>query len=475
MSTDLLAEERVSAPPPTRAAGWGSLVILLAGTFMSTLDYFIVNVAVPDAQADLHAGAAAIQWVVAAFGLAVAAGLITGGRLGDLYGRRRLFGIGTAVFTAASAACALSGNASELIAARVGQGIGMALLAPQVLGIIAATFTGPRQAKAYAAYGFVMGVAGVFGQLIGGVVIRADLFGLGWRNIFWINVPIGIVAVALLRPMVPESKGDRGTGLDLPGVGLVVAALVSTVLPLIQGRQDGWPLWTFLLLAAAVLLLAVFAAYQRWLSGRGGEPLVDPALFAQPGFSAGLGVALAYQMAMGSFFLYLALYLQQGRGLSALDSGLLFLGLGVAYLATSMAATAVTARLGRQVIAVGAVLQGLGYLVLLLAVHDIGLHGSVLWTLPGTVLAGAGMGLAFVPTPGVVLANVGPQHAAAAAGVLSTAQQVGGALGIAIVGIEFYAGTDLAGGFVASLLPMAGFCLLAAGLVQLLPRRAARA
>lgn len=466
-SPTLQRPSAASTRPEADRASLGTLLILLAGIFVATLDFFIVNVAIPDTQSDLHIGNAATQWIVAGYGLAVAAGLITGGRLGDMYGRRRLYGIGMAVFTLASAVCALAGGAGELIAARVVQGAGMALLMPQVLGIITVVFTGARQARAFAAYGATMGLAAVFGQLIGGALIQADLFGLGWRTIYWINVPVGIVALALLRRMVPESRGATGTRLDPIGVDLIIAALVAMVLPLIQGPSQGWPLWTWLSLATAAVLLVVFARYQTRLAARGASPLVDPDLFRERSFRVGVVVALIYQMSVASFFLFLALYLQQGRHLSPLTSGLLFLAIGAPYLLTSKLSEQLAARLGRQVITVGAVTQALGFLLLIPATTE-----SIALLIPGLIVVGAGMGLAMVPLPGTVLARVSVQHAASAGGVLTTANQVGGALGIAVVGILFY--NHLTGGlgsaFVWSLLPMIVLCALAAALVQLLPR-----
>ncbi|MFE3258142.1 MFS transporter [Nocardia sp. NPDC059091] len=463
---------------PARAtpdhASWGTLLVLLAGIFMATLDFFIVNVALPGTQADLHASSAAMQWVVAGYGLAVAAGLITGGRLGDMYGRRRMYGLGMALFTMASIVCAMAGSAGELITARVVQGVGMALLMPQVLGIISVVFTGARQARAFAAYGVTMGLAAVFGQLIGGALIQADMFGLGWRTIYWINVPVGLMALALLRRLVSESRGNAGTRLDPYGVDLILAALVALLLPLIQGRAQGWPLWTWMSLAAAAVLLGVFTWYQRRLAARGAAPLVDPNLFRDRSFTVGVVLSLAYQMTMGPFFLFLALYLQHGRGMTPLASGVLFLSIGGPYMLTSAVAERLAARLGRQVISLGAMLQGAGFVLLASAAERADGHVALEWLMPGLVIAGAGMGLALVPVPGIVLAGVAPEHAAAAGGVLATAQQVGGALGIAVVGIVFYdrlGGTaNLGPAFVSSLVPMSLLCLITAGLVQLVPR-----
>ncbi|WP_327352358.1 MFS transporter [Streptomyces sp. NBC_01304] len=480
MSTTTYATtETAHRPAPAPAFAWGTLLVLLAGVFITTLDVFIVNVAIPSAQADLGASTAAIQWVVAGFGLAVGAGLITGGRLGDIYGRRRVYGIGIALFTLASAACALAGSAEFLIAARFLQGGAMALLMPQVLGIITVAFSGAAQVKAFGAYGLAMGFAGVFGQLIGGALVQADLFGLGWRAIFWINVPVGALTLALLPRLVPESRGEGGRRLDTLGMVLVTAGLVAVVLPLIQGPGQDWPLWTWLSLAAAPLLLGVFLVQQRRLAGRGGAPLVDPAMFRERAFTVGLGIALVYALAMGSFFLVLALYLQQGHGMSALDSGLLFIALGAGYFLASSASAKVAQRLGRQVIAVGAVAQAAGYGLLALTADGIGATGPVGLLIPGMVLSGVGMGLALVPMSGIVLAGVGARYAGSAGGVLATAQQVGGALGVAVVGIVFYGvlgdrplAADFGPAFTWGLGTLIGCCLATAALVQLLPRPA---
>jgi EmrB/QacA subfamily drug resistance transporter len=448
---------------PAHGASAATLLVLLTGIFITTLDFFIVNVAIPDIQADLRASATAVQWVVAGFGLALGSGLITGGRLGDLFGRRRMYALGLAVFTAASLACGLAPSPGSLIASRVVQGIAAALLMPQVLGIINGVYTGERRARAFTAYGLALGLGGVFGQLIGGALIQADLFGTGWRSIFLINVPVGVVTLALVRWTVPAQVRTSGTRLDVPGTVLVTLGLVALVLPLIEGRRLGWPAWTWASLAASAVLLTAFALSQR----RSSAPLVAPALFREPAFRVGSGLALVYTLAMASFFLYLALYLQQGRGLSALESGLLFVALGAGYFAASTRATTVAARLGRQVLALGAAVQATGCLLLLAAVgHAIG------WLIPGLALAGAGMGFVLAPLSALVLSGVTDRHAASAAGVLSTAQQVGNALGVALVGIVFYGALGtVPDAFKAALLPVMAFCGVTALLAQFLPKR----
>lgn len=460
--------------PPTPPRGL--LPVVLTATFMTALDFFIVNVAIPSMQLKLGASASAIQWIVAGFGLALAAGLITAGRLGDIVGRRRVFALGLALFTLSSAACGLAPTAGVLITARAVQGLSAALMGPQVLVILRTAYQGAAQAKAFAMYGLTMGVGAVFGQLIGGVLIRADLFGLDWRACFLINLPVGLVTLVLVPRTVPESRAPQRPRLDNTGVALVTAALVTLVLPLIQGRSQGWPEWTWACLAGSAALFAGFGVHQHRLGRRGGSPLVHTALFRERAFSVGMAAQLAFWLGQGSFFLTLALYLQQGRGLDALASGVVFLAIGAGYLATSMTAHLLAARMGRQVLAVGAVLMALGLGLLWLAVGRLGTGGGTAdaaWLVPGLVVDGLGMGMVIAPLTGTVLTRVSPQLAGSASGVLATVQQVGGALGIALIGIVFYGANSYPHAFQAGLAVLIAVELLLAGLVQLLPRSTA--
>jgi EmrB/QacA subfamily drug resistance transporter len=466
------AADRAPSAPPR-----GALVVLLVGIFVVTLDFFIVNVAIPSIGDSLHAGSAAIQFVVAGFALPYAAMMITGGRLGDLYGRRRMFATGLGLFTLASLVCGVAPDTGVLIGGRVLQGLAAALLSPQVLATINVAYTGERRARAFSAVGLAMGLGGVFGQLIGGLLIQADIAGSGWRAIFLINVPVGVAALALVGRLVPESRADGRARLDLVGTVLVALSLVAVVLPLVLGRQQGWPLWTWICLAAADPALLAFLAHQRWLGRRDGAPLVDLALFRRRAFGVGLAIGCVLAFELPSFFLTLALYLQSGRRLSALDSGLVFLPMGLSYLVACRRSGALAARLGRQVLALGAGGVALGYLVLAETVSRVGVGGSVLWLMPGLLIAGAGMGLALAPLPAVVMAGVAPQHASAAAGVLNAGQQAGGAIGVALVGLVFYrtlgsapAPLDFGPAFGHGELLLAGFALVVGGLAQLLPR-----
>jgi EmrB/QacA subfamily drug resistance transporter len=460
---------------------WWALPVILVGTFMTILDFFIVNVAIPSIQADLRASAAQIQLVVAGYGLAYAVGLITGGRLGDIAGRRRMFMIGMLAFTAASAACGLAPSAPVLVAARVAQGLSSAMLFPQVLSILNVTYTGKNRARAFTAFGVTLGLAAVAGQLLGGVLIAGDVFGLGWRSCFLINVPVGLAALALTPSLVPESRSDAAGGLDLRGAGVITAGLALLVFPLVEGRQAGWPGWSFGCLAAAPLVLLGFAVFERRLAAKGGAPLIAPALFRQRAFVVGIAVVLAFYAGLASLFLVLAVYLQDGQRFGALASGVVFLPLALGFFATSVNATRLAQLLGRQALAAGAALMAVSYLVLIPVVGAAGGHVSGWALAPGLLLNGLGEGAVMGPIIALVLAGVRPEDAGSAAGVLATVQQIAGAIGVAVIGIVFYGslgthphpGAPYARAFQHGLAYTLVLVLVVAALVQLLPRTAA--
>lgn len=438
---------------------------------MVVLDFFIVNVAMPSIQSGLHTSSGAIEWVVAGYGLTTAVLLITAGRLGDRYGRRRTFCTGLALFTLSSAACGLAGSSEVLVAARLVQGCAAALMMPNILSIIGVLYDGPDRAKALAAYGMVMGLAAVSGQLIGGALVQANPAGLGWRSCFLINVPIGMLALALAPGLVPESSVSRAGRTDLVGTLLVSCGLTAIVLPLVEGRQHGWPLWTWLSLAAAPAILAFFWRHQRALARRGGSPLLNPALFFTRSFTAGLFAQLVFWCGQASFFLILALYFQLGRGMTALQSGLVFTIIAASYLAASLVAPALTERHGRRVLAVGATTLAVGHGLLLVAVADVGVGGSVAVLVPGLLLIGAGMGLGITPLATIIMAGMKPEQAGATSGILSTAQNVGNALGVAVIGVVFFGALHhgYAEAFELSLGVLAAVLAAVAVLTRLLP------
>ncbi len=451
--------------PRAQTNRWAALPVLLAGTFMIVLDFFIVNVALPAMQADLGASTSAIEWVVAGYGLTFAVLLITAGRLGDQFGRRRLFAIGLGLFTVASLECGIAWSPEILVGARLFQGVAAALMSPQVLAIIGVVFTGEDRVKAMSIYGLVLGLAAVGGQLIGGVLISADLFGLGWRACFLINLPIGIAALALLKRSVPESRAENATRLDVTGTLLITLALTAIVLPLVEGRQYGWPAWTWLCLGSAPVLLALFVAHIR----RSAAPLVDPALFGDRAVSAGLFTQVFFWSGQAAFFLVFALYLQPGRGLTALQAGLVFTIMAASYLLASAMAPALTERHGSRLVGAGGLLLAVGHVLLALAVgHDLAA------LIPGLLLVGAGMGLCITPLTTTVMsiAVTRPEHAGSASGALNTVQQVGNSIGVAVTGVLFFgaAGDGYGQAFEVSVLQLAGLGVLVAILSRLLPR-----
>ena len=438
---------------------------------MVVLDFFIVNVALPSIQTDLHATAGAIEWVVAGYALTSAVFLITAGRLGDCFGRRRMFSIGLALFTLASAACGAAGSPTELVIARLVQGVAGALLTPNVLSIIGVLYNGPDRLRALSAYGTVMGVAAVSGQLIGGALMATNVAGLGWRSCFLINVPVGALALVLAPRLIPESRAQSSPRVDLPGTVLITVALTAVVLPLVEGRQHGWPAWTWASFAAAPVLLTVFMAHQRNLARRGGSPLLDASLFRHRSFTAGLVTQLAFWGGQASFFVVLALYLQQGRGLHPLPAGLVFTILAAAYVVASMLAPGLTARHGRRAIGFGAIVLASGHALLLAAVSDVGVGGSIAALAPGLLLVGTGMGLVLAPLATTILQALEPERAGAASGMLTTMQGVGNALGVAVTGVLFFGAlhAGYAHAFELVVGELAALLLAVAGLTRLLP------
>jgi EmrB/QacA subfamily drug resistance transporter len=470
-STPTLRAAAPGLPARIRESQWTLLALLLTAPFMVVLDFFIVNVAIPSLSLDLHAGSTVIEWVVAGYGLTTAVGLVTAGRLGDRVGRRRVFLAGMLLFTLASAACGLAPTGAALVGARLVQGVGAALVSPQVLATVSVVFHGKDRARAFAIYGITLGFAAVLGQLIGGLLIQADLFGAGWRACFLINVPIGLVALALVPRLVPETRVEGAGRLDITGMAILTLGLGTLVLPLIQGRAQGWPAWTWLCLAASPVILALFGLHQRRLRDHGGDPLLDPALFRERAFAAGLVTTLSFFASMASFFLVLALYLQPGRGLDALQAGLVFTILAGAYLLASMAAPELAAKHGRRIPALGGVVIAAGHATLAATVASLGDGGHVLLLTPGLLLAGAGMGLVLTPLTTTVLSSLPVEQAGAASGALTTMQNVGNALGVALIGVVFFdtvhAGYDHA--FVRSTWVLAALGLALAALTRLLP------
>ncbi|GAA5195238.1 MFS transporter [Microbacterium jejuense] len=462
------APAQADAPPP-----WRALSALFIGTFITAIDFFIVNVALPSVQTDLHTSSGALQWLVAAYSLGVAATLLTAGRLGDRFGRRRSFIAGAAAFTAASFLCTVAPNVEVLIGGRLVQGIAAAFVMTSVLAMIGALFTGAARGRAVGYYAAVLGVGAAAGQIIGGLLVSGDVLGMGWRSIFAINVPLGILALVLTPFVVPATRG-LARRLDVWGMLLMTTAVVALVLPLIEGRDAGWALWVWSCLALVPALVAAFLAQQRRLEAAGGEPMFPRMLVRTSAFRSGLLWQLVFWCGQASFFVVLTLYLQLGRGLAALDAGLLFLGLAIPYLVAVTFAPRIAARIGRGVLVVGAVCNLVGFAALVAVALT---SADVMWLLPGFALCGVAQGLSIPPSTRLVLAAATPEQAGIVSGALSTMQQVGGSLGVAVIGTVFFGmldGWGVADAYAVSLILLAVISAATLGITCLLPRGGAR-
>jgi EmrB/QacA subfamily drug resistance transporter len=437
------SEAQILAPtaPPDGAADprrWLTLVILLLAAFMNLLDVSIVNIAIPAIQRNLHASYADVQWALAAYTLAYAVVLITGGRLGDAYGRKRLFLIGVTGFTIMSALCGAAVSPGMLIGCRIIQGAMGAIMIPQVLSVIQVIFPSAERIKALAAFGVTAGLGTVSGPLLGGLLTQHDLFGLDWRPIFLINVPVGIVAVAASAVLVRESRAPRRPRLDPGGVLLITAALLLLLYPLVEGRQLGWPAWTFVAMAASVPAAALFVWYERVKDRRDGSPLVQLSLFGQRAFSIGIAIAITFFLGVTSFALILTLFLQIGLSFTPLHAGLTFLPFSGGVLVASAAAARLAPRFGRGVTMTGALVMAAGMAGLIATVARYGAAVTTPELVPGLIVAGLGMGTVLAPLADILLAGVDRQHAGSASGLFNTGIQLGASIGVALIGVIFF-------------------------------------
>ena len=445
MTTETITSRHVrTAEESPRLGGLGLFTVLLAAA-LPLIDFFIVNVALPSIGADLSASESVLELVVAGYGLAYAVLLVLGGRLGDLFGRRRLFLGGMAAFGLTSLACGLAPTAWTLVAARVAQGAASAAMLPQVLATIQSTTTGSRRAKAMSLYGATAGLSMVAGQILGGVLVSADLWGTGWRSAFLVNVPVVVVGLVLAARAVPETRARRPEPLDGPGTVLLAASLLALLAPLTEGRAAGWPLWTWLSLAAFPLLAAAFYTVERRADRAGRTPLVPPSLFALVSLRRGLVLILPFSIGFSGFMFVIAVALQKGAGLGPVQAGLALFPLAVTFLVTSIAGPRLINRFGTRVVTAGALIQGVGLTLMALAAWrdwpDLGL----MTLLPGGAIAGVGQALQLPVIFRIVLSEVPPARAGVGSGVMVTTQQSALALGVATLGTLFLSLTPTLG------------------------------
>jgi len=439
MSPDpqILAPRDAAGDPPDPRR-WLTLAVLLLAAFMNLLDVSIVNIAIPSIQRNLHASYADVQWALAGYTLAYALVLITGGRLGDTFGRKRLFLVGVSGFTIMSALCGAAQTPGMLIACRVVQGAMGAIMIPQVLSVIQVIFPPAERIKALAGFGVTAGLGTVSGPLLGGLLTQHNLFGLDWRPIFLINVPVGIIAVCASAVLVRESRAPRPPRLDPAGVALVSAALLLLLYPLVQGRQLGWPTWTFASMAAAVPVFAAFIWYERAKARRDGSALVQLSLFGKGAFAVGIAISVTFFLGVTSFALILTLFLQIGLGFQPLHAGLTFLPFSGGVLVASGAAARLAPKFGRGVTMTGALVMAAGMGSLIAIVHHYGGAVTTAEMAPALVVAGLGMGGLLAPLADILLDGVQPQDAGSASGIFNASLQVGASVGVAVIGVIFF-------------------------------------
>ncbi|MBA3339674.1 MAG: DHA2 family efflux MFS transporter permease subunit [Geodermatophilaceae bacterium] len=463
------AEEVIDSPNPRR---WWILAVVLVAEVMDLLDGTIVNIAAPSIQADLGGSNSVLQWTIAGYTLAFAVMLITGGRLGDIVGRKRMFVIGAAGFTLSSVACGLAPSVDLLLVARVAQGLFGAALIPQGLGMIKAVFPSKELPMAFGLFGPVIGLSAVAGPILGGFLIDADLFGSGWRSVFLINIPFGIAAIVGAVALMPESRSPKAARLDPFGVVLISAAAFGLIYPLVQGRELDWPAWCFAMMAAAVVLFGAFVLYER----RSDSPLIEASLLRNRAYTSGLFVIAAFFAALIGFMLIFSVFIQIGLGYSPMDAGLTLapMSLGMA-IGAGLSGALLAPRFGRRIlhVALMVIVVGIAGVWLTLEIGDGQFSG---WDFaPAMFVIGIGSGLAVAPLFDIILAGVQQQEVGSASGVLTAVQQLGTSIGVAVVGTLFFQllPTD---GFLDSmqsaLWVVAALFVLALPLVFLLPKKA---
>ncbi|MEV5435189.1 MFS transporter [Streptomyces sp. NPDC052682] len=418
---------------------WFALAIVMTAAFMDLVDVTIVNIAIPSIQREAGASFSQIQWITAGYALAFAAGLITGGRLGDIHGRKRVFLIGIGGFTLASALCGFAAGPEMLVASRILQGGMAALMVPQVLAIVHATFPAHERGKVFGLFGAIVGLGAVSGPLLGALLTEWNLFGLEWRPIFLINLPVGVAGLILGSRFITESRAPRALKLDLVGVALVTLGLLMLLYPLTRGHELHWPLWGHASMAGSLLVFAALVAHERRKAARDGSPLVELSLFKVKSFAAGIAVQTVFGVGLGVFFLVWTLYMQVGLGWSPLKAGLTGVPFSIAVsVAAGMSVQKLVPRFGRKVLQAGALVLAAGVLLYIGESERYGL-GIAPWqmALP-LVVMGVGMGLIFAPLTDAILSEVPRAHAGSASGLISTVQQMGNALGLGLVSVVFF-------------------------------------
>ena len=429
---------QIVSHPVDTSRRWWVLATVVAAQFMFGVDAFIVNVAIPTIAAELHASAAQIEAVIAVYLIAYATLVVTGGRLGDIYGARNVFISGVAGFTVTSLWCGLAQSGPELIAARLAQGATAALMVPQVLATLHLLFADASRPRAFGIYGIVLGLAGAAGFLLGGILVTLDLAGFGWRAVFFVNVPFGAVIIAAAWKIMPSFQRRAGTRLDIPGAIVLFAGLLCLIGPLLFGHDLNWSPLTWLAMAAGVGIIAAFLWLERAVARRGGMPLIDLSLLTDKAFMRGLAAVFFFFFANLSFYLVMTIYMQKGLQIPPLQAGLVFLPLALTFMTASRHSGMRAKHRGTLVLIEGCAVQIAGLAALVTAIECIDTPSAMVLALVLTIF-GYGQGLVMAPLSSAVLSTVKPVSAGAASGVYGTTAQIANAAGVAAIGAVFFA------------------------------------
>jgi MFS family permease len=427
----------VSAPVDS-SRRWWVLAIVVAAQFMFGVDAFIVNVAIPTIAAELHAGPAQIEAVIAIYLIAYATLVVTGGRLGDIHGTRNIFVAGVAGFTATSLWCGLAQSGPELIVARLAQGATAALMVPQVLATIHLLFADASRGPAFAIYGIVLGLAGAAGFLLGGVLVTLDLGGLGWRAVFFVNVPFGVIIIAAALRIMPVAPRRAGTRLDIAGAIALFLGLLCLIGPLLFGHDLHWSPTVWLVMAAGVAIVAAFVKLERAVARRGGMPLIDLALLSDAAFMRGLAAVFFFFFANLSFYLVMTMFMQRALHIPPLQAGLVFVPLALTFVIASRHSGVRARQRGTRVLIEGCAVQIAGLAALLALIESIDAP-SASWLALVLTIFGYGQGLVMAPLSSAVLSTVKPVSAGAGSGMYGTTAQIANAAGVAAIGAVFFA------------------------------------
>jgi MFS family permease len=424
--------------PVDSSRRWWVLAIVVSAQFMFGVDAFIVNVAIPTIAAELHASSAQIEAVIAIYLIAYATLVVTGGRLGDIHGTRNVFIAGVLGFTITSLWCGLARSGPELIAARLAQGATAALMVPQVLATIHLLFADESRGRAFGIYGIVLGLAGAAGFLLGGLLVTLDLAGLGWRAVFFVNVPSGLIIIAAGRRLMPSVPRRAGTRLDIPGAVVLFAGLLCLIGPLLFGHDLQWSPLVWLVMATGVVIIAGFLRLERAVAGKGGMPLIDLSLLSDPAFMRGLVAVFFFFFANLSFYLIMTMFMQQALRIPPLSAGLVFIPLALTFVIASKHSGVRAKHRGTLVLIEGCAVQIIGLAALVMVIEAVNAPSAVALALVLTIF-GYGQGLVMAPLSSAVLSTVKPVSAGAGSGMYGTTAQIANAAGVAAIGAVFFA------------------------------------